>query len=394
MSFPRSTALLMLPGLLAVLAGGCGKTEKVKAAPPARVENPVSEASLTSVHLTPDAVRRLGVQTAVVSRQRVQRSQSLSGEVTVRADASIVVTAPVSGTLSNAIRVPRAGDLVSSGQTLVRLVPLLPGDRDLRIEAEREVTGSEATVEVARKRARRAEQLLSDGSGSVRSVEEARADLERAEAGIAAARERMDLVRAGPVGPRGELDVRAPLSAHVKAVYAANGQTVSASAPLLDLEQLDPVWIRVPVYGGDVAKLDLSRDAEIVALGDTRSPPWVARRVAAPPSANAAGATVDLFFELPNRRASLRPGQRVGARLFETGGREAPVVPLGALVYDAQGGAWVYENTEPGTYVRRRVQVAHQHGTLVELDGGPDDGARVVVVGAAELFGTEFGAGK
>ena len=70
------------------------------------------------------------------------------------------------------------------------------------------------------------------------------------------------------------------------------------------------------------------------------------------------------------------------------------VAPRAALLHDAYGGSWVYEAREGHVFVRRRVSVVDLVGDLAVLDQGPPPGTRVVTVGAAELFGTEFGVGK
>jgi hypothetical protein len=69
-------------------------------------------------------------------------------------------------------------------------------------------------------------------------------------------------------------------------------------------------------------------------------------------------------------------------------------VPYAAVIHDVHGGEWVYENISPQHYVRRRVEVRRVTDSLAVLARGPAQGAKVVVSGAAELFGTEFGAGK
>ncbi len=81
-------------------------------------------------------------------------------------------------------------------------------------------------------------------------------------------------------------------------------------------------------------------------------------------------------------------------RLALRGEESALVVPQAALLHDAYGGTWVYEVREPRVYVRRRVSVVDMVDAVAVLDQGPPPGTRVVTVGAAELFGTEFGAGK
>jgi hypothetical protein len=66
-------------------------------------------------------------------------------------------------------------------------------------------------------------------------------------------------------------------------------------------------------------------------------------------------------------------------------------VPAAALVYDKNGGTWVYTNSQPLTFVRERVTVARIEGDLAVLQSGPAPGTAVATVGAAELLGTEYG---
>ena len=63
------------------------------------------------------------------------------------------------------------------------------------------------------------------------------------------------------------------------------------------------------------------------------------------------------------------------------------------MFYGAKGDTWVYLNPEPLTYVRQRVTVAYIKDGQAVLTDGPPEGSAVVTVGAAELYGTEFGVG-
>jgi hypothetical protein len=75
------------------------------------------------------------------------------------------------------------------------------------------------------------------------------------------------------------------------------------------------------------------------------------------------------------------------------GGATRSVVPYSAVLYDAKGDTWVYANPEPLAYVRERVSVDYIQGDQAVLTDGPPEGTAVVTVGAAELYGTEFGVG-
>lgn len=69
------------------------------------------------------------------------------------------------------------------------------------------------------------------------------------------------------------------------------------------------------------------------------------------------------------------------------------IAPYRALHYDMEGQPWVYTNPEPLSFVRQKVTVERIDGEKVFLTDGPPEGARVVTVGASELYGTERGVG-
>jgi hypothetical protein len=117
-------------------------------------------------------------------------------------------------------------------------------------------------------------------------------------------------------------------------------------------------------------------------------------RIMAPPSANPSAASVDLFYQLQGSgETPLRPGERVTVQLPLKTTERGLVVSDRAVLYDISGGTWVYEDRGGGTYARRRIEIARHSGNLAIIARGIDAGTRVVTAGAAELFGTEFGAG-
>jgi multidrug efflux pump subunit AcrA (membrane-fusion protein) len=111
--------------------------------------------------------------------------------------------------------------------------------------------------------------------------------------------------------------------------------------------------------------------------------------------ANPAAASVDLYFDLPGNAAMpMRPGERVALRLPLKATDRALVVPQSAVVYDINGGTWVYEQRTPNQYARRRVELGGPAGASVIVVRGLAEGMTIVTVGAAELYGTEFYVGK
>ena len=342
--------------------------------------------------LTPEAVKRLGIETVTVKTEPAAATRSLGGEVAVPEGRMVTVTAPVAGTVSLVSGV-QPGARVARGARLMTLAPLASSDRDQSIEARRAVDAAQAETDTARRRVQRLEQLLKEGAASVRSVEEARAQLQIAEAALNAARERLGAMQKGPVGPQGEIVITAPLDGVVQAMSAASGQTVASSAPLLLIAQVNTLWVRVPVFAGDVDQIDTSQPASVKRLGGSGAP-LLAKRVTAPLQADPTAASVDLYYEIPAAGATtLRPGERVMADVPLRSTVQGLVVPEAALLFDIHGDAWVYEDLGGNAYARRRVQVARHSGDRAVIARGLTVGQKVVTAGAAELFGTEFGAG-
>ncbi len=65
-------------------------------------------------------------------------------------------------------------------------------------------------------------------------------------------------------------------------------------------------------------------------------------------------------------------------------------MPYAAIIYDAEGNTYAYTAPEPLTYVRKEIEVDRVDGDSVVLSDGPPAGTKVVTVGAAEVYGTEF----
>jgi len=92
-------------------------------------------------------------------------------------------------------------------------------------------------------------------------------------------------------------------------------------------------------------------------------------------------------------RVTLSPSaaERIGLETAAVRTRNrALVVPYSALIYDERGRTWVYTSPERLTFVRAPVVVRRITGESAVLSAGPRAGTTVAVVGAAELYGTEF----
>jgi membrane fusion protein, heavy metal efflux system len=387
-------------GLMATVALFFGCAEEVPSQPakseaPAKLEGrAVKEADLNTIILTPEAEERLGIRIEAAIAASAPETRRLSGEVTAPPGKSFVVASSVAGTLQTAAgAIPPVGSFVKKDQPIFRLTPLVATSRDVEVSAKADLDQSRTRLEAARIRKARAEKMLADEVGTVRGVEEAQQEVELATTAIQAAEARFKRIQTAPLDADVEMTVPAPDDGILRQVLAAPGQTVSAGTPLFEIVDLRTVWIRVPVYAGELSTLVTSGRVTVQALNCTGTS-RTAVPVQAPPSADATASTVNVYYSLSNQDLRFRPGEKLLVTLQGADVREWIRIPASAVVLDTSGGTWVYESLGDRRYALRRIDVDHTTSGVAFLAAGVPGGTRVVADGAAELWGFEFGTGK
>lgn len=378
-----------------VILAGCATPPPAaspKAEAPAKVTGPhPKETELAAVTLTPDAESRLGIRLAPVSVGQGSDIHRFAADVVLPPGRVLIVNAAVSGTLRAAPAPPPPGTFVKKDQLLFQLTPLLAIPRDLKVTAETDVDQAKTRVETAKLRKARADKMLKDEVGTVRAVEDANNELDLAKSALAAAELRLNQINRAPLEGDVNIAVRAPRDGMIRQVLAAPGQAVTGGAPLVEIADVNALWIKVPVYAGEAGSVQPQASASVATLSG--QPLGQAQPVPAPPSADPLSATVDFYFQLP-ASVNVKPGEKLAVTLPGRGSRQWLQVPWSAVVFDVTGGAWIYEKAAERRYVRRRVLLDHTANNIAFLASGPASGTQVVVDGVAELWGTEFGAGK
>lgn len=316
---------------LLALSACSGPSDTHAAIKPAKVDPVAHESELMRITLTPEAERRLGIAVAAAGPGRARDMVATHGEV--------VVPPATRGS----VPITTATDLMTLAASQAR--------------ADGDIARAAAQARVAQINARRADALVREEAGSVRARDDALAAAAVAQADLATARAQRHLL----------------------------------GAPVAALGRQSILWVRVPVLAADVTRIDRGAPATIRPLGEgARS--LSGRPVAAPPSANITAGSIDLYYAIPNTRA-LGVGQRVAVALPAVGNAaQGLAVPASAILHDAYGGEWVYVRTAPRRFERRRVQLAGIREGTAMLAMGLKPGDQAVTAGAAELFGTEFGA--
>ena len=103
----------------------------------------------------------------------------------------------------------------------------------------------------------------------------------------------------------------------------------------------------------------------------------------------------DLWQIELTEKAAVRTGlETADVATLQVDGEERLGIPYSAVIYHYDGTEWTYTNPSDFTYLRQAIEIDFIEGDLAILNSGPDVGTTVVSIGAAELYGVEFGVGK
>jgi len=162
--------------------------------------------------------------------------------------------------------------------------------------------------------------------------------------------------------------------------------------------------VRVRLNQSDLNQVDQAQPVRVLPLddeddGEDEDDGWEAEENEPPEGVDddedsGAGEGV-LYFVVGKAANGLVAGQRVWVQLSLLGsGMPRRIVPYASVIYDVNGGAWVYTSPEPLVFIRQSIRIDYIEGDLAFLTEGPPAGTQVVTVGGALLLGAETGVSK
>jgi membrane fusion protein, heavy metal efflux system len=343
---------------------------------------------------------------AKAEKQWVARQITSTGRVVPAARNQAIVAPPVGGIISGG-QLPRVGQQVARGQVIAVLTQrptaaesaqIAAGNAQLRVEqarmdAERRrlvQVANEAQVRLnqAKTEYERAQRLYERKAYSLRQLQAAEADYKAAQANYASAVEQQKALggtaaNLGGVGVQTSYAVHAPVSGTVVKVSKAMGEQVAPGDQIVEIVNLDTVWVEAPIFEKDLSYL--SRQAKPVFT------------TAAYPGVEFSGTIVDIgavideqsraatvTFEVPNRDRTLRIGMQANVRLDAGEGGDALIIPKQAVL-DNEGKKIVYVLLSGEEFQRREVTVGDEYGDKVAVLSGLEPGERVVTQGAYQI---------
>ena len=361
------------------------------------------------VKIAPEDQRRTGVQTDYVLVQRVPRSLTVAGEVTMD-DQHTSHVGTISDGRITAVNV-LSGAMVHRGQVLGSLHSHSVHETvGALVQAFAAVNRQHGAVTFARQARDRYNHLYSIQAASLEESQRANQDLQQAEqmlvdaqANVRMEREHLsELLQVSPesLTPDNLYDkelipILSPIDGVVVARNISVGQVVDLGFNAFDITNLSTVWVTASVNQQDLALIRMGAPAEI--LDSTSSDSVSAGRVTMlGDTLNPQTRTAPVRIFVPNPGTRLRPGMFVSAHIAEPATRDALFVPEDAL-QDINGLQVVFVSPDGQSFQARTVNLGTRSQGKVEVVSGLRPSDRIVVNGAfmvkAEMLKGTMGGG-
>jgi cobalt-zinc-cadmium efflux system membrane fusion protein len=269
------------------------------------------------------------------------------------------------------------GDRVVQDQVLAQLVS---GDLALAYSDEDK---AQDALELAKKSLDRARGVHEAGGSADKDLEAAQSAVNQAQAEATRAHARLQSLNGVVAGRGRELLLTAPQSGVVTALALATGAQVSdPTATLMTVTNLDHVFLTANVAEGDIGKITLGTEAEIVLTAYPTQP------------LHAKVTEVNALVEPDTRRQKVRidlanDDRRLMPNMYATvriiiPAMGAVIVPQSALLMKNDAVSVMVE-VKPWVFQRRTLHIADETETSASVLSGLEAGDRVVVKGGILL---------
>ncbi|MBI4817455.1 MAG: efflux RND transporter periplasmic adaptor subunit [Deltaproteobacteria bacterium] len=337
--------------------------------------------------VNPEALETLRLTYAKAEVRDVEPSLEVPAEIVPVPDRRATVGPRAAGRV---VEVPaNVGDAVAKGTTLVVLESEEVG------RARADLIAARARRDVATRALTRQRQLLQDEITSRRAVEETEAALVIAEADMSAALTRLATFGAeakaeGADEPGNPARVRlaSPIAGTVVARSVHVGQWVQPADTVVDIVDLDQLWVQASVYERELRFVRVGQAVQI----EVRAFPgevFAGKVAQIDGTLDERTRSVGVRVVLPNPGHRLRPGMFATARVqgaHDHEPRHLLAIPW-AAVQEVDGHRAVFVKVGEGTFELRRIHTGDRAGDSVEVLNGLAAGDEVVADGSFLLKG-------
>lgn len=382
---------------------------------------------------------------AKAEEQTVARQITATGRVIPAANSQALVAPPVSGILAGN-NLPRVGQFVGAGQIIATVQQTATSAEvaqvraaaaqvraadaqtraqiqaqnlqiqaqnaqaqieNARLEADKRTTAGEVEkarirLEQAKREAARARRLFEGKALAQKQMQAAESEQNDAQANYDAAVKRRDaLASARPIAPLQPLKesygyaaggerlnvnanytVRAPFGGYVTKVNKSTGEQVAPGEAIIEISNLDTVWVEAPIFERDLSLLGASRTATFTVAAYPEEFKGTVLDLGAKIDEQTRAANV--IFQVPNGGRALRLGMQANVRLDGEKTVTAMMIPKEAVL-EAEGKKLIYVLLSGEEFERREVTLGDEYGDKVAVLSGLEKGERVVTQGAYQV---------
>lgn len=352
------------------LVVGCGQGEKENSAAAA----PKVEATAKSVEpplkLEPAMIAHLKIEP--VDEQGLPSTIAATGKVSFNEDRMARILAPVAGQVVN-LRV-RVGDSVAPGQPLFYVT-----SREASA-AVTEYLENRKDLELATKTYDMTKDLFEHEAASRIALQQAENDLAKAKARMARSEYALKALNLSSDGPPADtkIPVQTPLAGKVVERAVTEGQFVQPdSNALMVVADLANLWVLADIYETNLGRIKLGQKAEVstAAYPNEKFVATVSRiSDVVDPNTH----TVKVRFLVTNPGGRLKPEMFASVNIFSDDQASALAIPATAAFTEG-GQSFVYVQTAPQEFTRRRVEVVADPSGRLRVKDGLRTGERIVV---------------
>jgi RND family efflux transporter MFP subunit len=332
------------------------------------------------VKITEDQMRVAGVETQPVESESGMGELVVPGVVSVPPQQLRIVATPAAGLVETL--------LVAVDEDVKQGAPIATLKSSELVEAQRAFLHAVSDANLAGEKLRRDEQLFKEHIIAERRLIVTRAEATQARSALEERRQILAL--AGMTDQEIEalqrdrklassLVVRAPISGTILQRHGTTGERVQASAPLVTIARLDPIWVNLQVPLGRAATLDNVDRVYLPSAGVDGRLIRIGRTV------DAATQSVTAVAEFRPGRSSLRPGQAVQAILRVTGGGVAQWRVSADALVNFKNHNWVFVRAPEG-FVATPVTLLSETPQYASVQGALKIGERVATRGLLTLL--------
>jgi len=335
------------------------------------------------VTLSPEAAKRAGITTTMVSAGTTSIGVRAPAVVEANAYQQVVVTPVGSGRITRVTA--ELGQRVQRGESLAQIFSPELADAQTRYISAR------AELEAHEQELARTEKLVAIGAASRQELERIHAGHTARRADVEGAASRLQLLglsadaieALGPGKNQGATtNVPAPIAGVVTERLANVGLNVDQATKLFIVVDLSSVWVVANLYEQDFARVRVGSPATIT----THAYPGLVLRGRVSyidPQVSPETRTAKVRIEVPNARNDLRLGMYAEALIGNEGGVPTPMIARSAG-QNVGGRTVVYlvDPKQPGRFVEREVLLGTASGDQVSVLAGVQVGDVVVGEGS------------